>query len=210
MNTDRDALEQRIRAAFDKGDLRGAATELLEGYGREILGFLYARLRDRQLASDAFSRFTEDLWRGLPGFRWHCAVRVWAYTLARHQASRTLRDFRRNGRHVRISRVDALSEIAARIRTGTLESARTENRNRIAELRERLPSDDQMLLMLRVNRKLPWTDIAHVLFHEGEPVDRAVLQKEAVRLRQRYQSVKSKLRELALAEGLVPDESTSD
>ena len=202
---EREALERQIRALCDAGDKKRAATRLLEGYGREVLGFLVSRLRDRDTASEVFSLFTEDLWRGLDGFRWQCSARVWSYTLARHAASRYTREARRRrGRNVPLSRAGPVSEIAEKIRTATLASARTESKSLIARLRERLPADDQTLLILRINRRLAWTEIAQVMLHEGEAVEESVLEREAVRLRQRYQSAKGKLRKMALKEGLVP------
>jgi RNA polymerase sigma-70 factor (ECF subfamily) len=201
----RAALERKIRRHCDAGEKRRAATVLLEGYGREIFGFLVTRLRDHDAASEAFSRFSEDLWKGLDGFAWRCSARVWSYTLARHAASHYLREVRRRRQHnVPLSRADPLSEIEERIRTATLASARTASRSRIAELRESLPIDDQTLLVLRINRRLAWTEIAQVMFHEGEVVDDSVLEKESVKLRKRYQSAKDKLRKMAVEAGLAP------
>jgi RNA polymerase sigma-70 factor (ECF subfamily) len=201
---ERDALEKRIHARCQAGDKKQAATLLLETYGRELLGFLMARLRDRDAAAEVFSQFTEDLWRGLDDFRWECSARVWSYALVRHAASHYVKDARkRRGRHVGLSRVGPLSEIEQRIRTSTLMAARTEARSRVAQLRETLPIDDQTLLILRVNRKLGWKEIARVMVYEGEVVSDAVLEKEAVRLRKRYQLAKDKLRQMALDEGLL-------
>lgn len=83
---ERAALENRIRALCEAGDQKQAATLVLEGYGRELLLFLVSRLRDGEAAREVFSRFSEDLWRGLADFRWQCTVRVWCYTLARRAA----------------------------------------------------------------------------------------------------------------------------
>jgi RNA polymerase sigma-70 factor (ECF subfamily) len=205
---DRDALEDRIRSHFDAGDKKRAATMLLEGYGREVLGFLIARMRDRDAASEVFSQFTEDLWKGLDGFRWQCSARVWAYTLARHAASRYIGDAqKRRARNVPLSRAGPLSAIEQRIRTSTIAAARTESRSRLARLRESLPVEDQTLLILRVNRKLDWKEIAQVMSYEGKVVPTAALEKEAVRLRKRYQLAKDRLRRMALKQGLIPPES---
>jgi hypothetical protein len=46
-------------------------------------------------------------------------------------------------------------------------------------------------------------EIAQVMLHDGEVVDTSQLEREAVRLRKRYQAAKQKLRALAVAEGLV-------
>jgi RNA polymerase sigma-70 factor (ECF subfamily) len=202
---DRDTLEGRIRAHFDAGDKKRAATTLLEGYGREVLGFLIARLRDRDAASEVFSQFTEDLWKGLDGFRWQCSARVWAYTLARHAASRYISDaHRRRARNVPLSRAGPLSAIEQKIRTSTMAADRSESKSRLARLRESLPVEDQTLLILRVNRKLDWKEIAQVMSYEGKVVAEAALQKEAVRLRKRYQLAKDRLRQMALEQGLIP------
>jgi len=201
----REAHELRIRAYSDAGDKKRAATALLEAYGNEVLGFLIARLRDRDAASEVFSRFTEDLWKGLGAFRWECSARVWAYMLARHAASHHIRGERRyRGRHVPLARAGPLSAIEHRIRTATLTAARTEARSQAARLRERLPIEDQTLLILRVNRKLGWREIAQVMAPDGKVLADDVLDKEAGRLRKRYQLAKEKLRRLAIEQGLVP------
>lgn len=206
--SDRDSLEGQIRAHCDAGDKKRAATLLLEGYGREVFGFLLARLRDHDAASEVFSQFTEDLWRGLDGFRWQCSARVWAYTLVRHAASRYIADARRRGaRKVPLSGAGPLSAIEQKIRTATLVFVQTETRNRLAELRESLPVEDQTLLILRVNRKLDWKEIAHVVSYEGKVVAEEELEREAVRLRKRFQLAKERLRRMALEKGLIPPKS---
>lgn len=204
---EREALEIRIRERFEAGDKKQAATALLEGYGRELLGFLIARLRDRDTASEVFSQFTEDLWKGLEGFRWQCSARVWAYTLVRHAASRYIKDARRRqGANVPLSRAGPLSAIEQKVRTATFAYARTEAKSRFTQLRESLPVEDQTLLILRVNRKLDWKEIAQVMSDEGEPMTNDELAKVAVRLRKRYQLAKDRLRRMALEKGLIPSD----
>jgi len=204
------AGEERIRAAFGVGDLESAATVLLEMYGSEIFGFLVVRLRDTELASEAFSNFAEDLWRGLPGFRWVCTARAWAYTLARHAASRVIRQRRRRGaRVVPLSNAGPLSQLAEQVRSETAVAMRTATRNRIVQLREQLPVGDQMLLVLRVNRGLPWLEIARIMARgsvdEAIALDDETLTMEATRLRKRFQKAKEKLRRLATEAGLLTD-----
>jgi RNA polymerase sigma-70 factor (ECF subfamily) len=204
---EREALERRIRTLLDAGDKKRAATVWLEGYGREVLGFLIARLRDHDAAAEVFSQFTEDLWKGLDSFRGQCSARVWSYTLARHAASHYIEGARRRqGRQVPLSRAGPLSALGEKIRTATLASARTEARSRIAMLRESLAPEDQTLLLLRVNRKLGWREIAQVMAYQGKDVSDAVLDKEAARLRKRYQLAKDKLRSMAIEQGLVTPE----
>ena len=189
---------------FDAGDEKQAATTLLEGYGREVLGFLITRLRDRDAASEIFSQFTEDLWRGLDGFRWQSTARVWAYTLARHAASRYLRAAHKRPRNVPLSRAGPMSAIAQKIRTSTMTAFQTESRSRLAQLRENLPAEDQTVLVLRINRKLDWKEIAQVMVEDRGPIPDDALTKEAARLRKRYQLTKDKLRQMAIEQGLIP------
>ena len=197
------ALEERIRRYCKEGDRTGAATALLEGYGRELLGFLIAHMRDEDAAAEVFSRFMEDVWRGLDRFEWRCTARVWSYTLVRHAATRYRNDERRHRtRHVPLSQAGPLSEIAAKVRTATLEACAVESRDRMVKLRETLPQDDQTLLILRVSRKLTWKEIARVMADEGVSTEED-LEKDAVRLRKRYQLAKEKLRRLAIEQGFV-------
>jgi RNA polymerase sigma-70 factor, ECF subfamily len=201
----REVLEREIRTHFDARDMKRAATALLQGYGPEVLGFLIGRLRDRDAAADVFSLFAEDLWKGLEGFRWQSSARVWAYALARHAASRYIADLqKRRRRHLPLSRAGPLSAIAQNIRTATFAGARTtEARSRMEQLRERLPAEEQTLIILRVNRKLDWKEIAQVMTDDGLTLSGAAIDKHAARLRKRYQLAKDKLRQMALEQGLI-------
>jgi RNA polymerase sigma-70 factor (ECF subfamily) len=96
----------------------------------------------------------------------------------------------------------------ARVRTQTLTFLRTQTKKRIAELRDELPEDDRVLLILRVDRGLAWVELARVLL--GERIDGghddATVKREAVRLRKRFQLVKERLTQLAEKEGLLGGE----
>jgi RNA polymerase sigma-70 factor, ECF subfamily len=201
---ERDGVELQIRSLCEAGDRKQAARLLLEAYGGELFGFLVSRLRDRDAADEVFARFCEDLWRGLDGFRWHSSVRTWSYTLTRHAASQYVRESqRRRARHLPLSALGPLSQIADKVRSATLRSLREDSKSELVKLRERLSLDDQTLLILRVNRRLSWLEMAQVMFHDGSEVEQDLLHKEAVRLRKRYQTVKERLHKLALEAGLV-------
>lgn len=197
-------LERQIRSHFEAGALDEAATVALEGYGREVLGYLIAIMRSEEDASEVFSQVGEDLWRGIPSFRWRCSFRTWLYTLARHAASRFRRaPHNQRGRRVPLSQI---GEVAVRVRSRTLPYLRTEVKDRFAELRRSLDADDQSLLIFRVNRGLSWNEIAIVL--GGAPADdEAGLERAAARWRQRFQTVKRRLYERARQEGLFDDDS---
>jgi RNA polymerase sigma-70 factor (ECF subfamily) len=204
----REAVEHRIRAHCEAGDRERAAILMLESFGGEIFRFVVSRLRDDDAASEVFSQFTEDLWRGLGGFRWQCPLRVWSYKLARHATSRHIAAARkRRAREAPLSDAGSLSQIRDKVRTETLVAMRTEAKDRMAELRERLPLDDQSLLMLRVTRNLSWKEIARVMIDpaEGDELSERELEQGAARLRQRFQVVKDKLRTMAAEVGLTAE-----
>src|ERR1700733_11025484 len=84
----REELERSVRERCERGQHEAALETLLRGYGAELYGFLVALHHDEAEAADAFSRLSEDLWKGLPGFSWECSLRTWSYVLARNASSR--------------------------------------------------------------------------------------------------------------------------
>ena len=202
MAMNREEVEQQIRDACLAGERDRAATLALETYGREVLGFLIARLGEQD-GNEVFSDLLEDLWVGLPGFAWRSSLRTWLYTLARHAISQHVRGARRR-RDVPIATGSELSVVAERVRTDTALHLRTPVKNRFRELRTRLSDEQQTLLILRIDRDLSWRELV-VVMSEGEPPEtEEELTKAAARLRQRFQTAKDRLRELAQAEGLLP------
>ena len=202
-------IDSEIRAACAAGDHEGATTLLLQTYAEELLSFLVARLRDRSHADEAFCMLAEDLWAGLPKFEFRSSVRTWAYTLARHVAARYARaPEQRKQRHLTLSRHGRLSQLVQDVRTRTQAYQRTDVKNQVRALREKLDPDDQMLLILRVDRQLSWRDLALVMGASpeealGSQPDEATIEREAARLRKRFERVKAELKQLAKQAGLL-------
>jgi RNA polymerase sigma-70 factor (ECF subfamily) len=92
--------------------------------------------------------------------------------------------------------------LTVRARTGTPASRRTANRTAIARLRDQLPTQDRMLLILRIDRQLAWDDLARVFLEQADPAA-SDLKREAARLRKRFQLVKLRLLALARDAGLI-------
>jgi RNA polymerase sigma-70 factor (ECF subfamily) len=183
-------LEAAIRGAYDAGDLDGAMTRAIEGYGDEIFGFLVGLSGDRDRAGDAFGAACERAWRALPRFRWDSSMRVWLYTIARNEF---LRAATRQKKHVPLSAAPSVIDAIAKVRTATPLEQKTEVKEQLARIRSELAPDDHMLLGLRLDRRLEWNDIARVL-GSGREED---LAREAAALRKRYERLKTKLRALA-------------
>lgn len=193
------AAENAVRQAWADGRSSEAVSAALKLYGAEIYGLLLGLCRSRAEAEDAFSLFAEALWQSLSTFEWQCSLRTWAYVIAR----RTAHDLRRKAQrpHVALSQAGEVSALVARIRTDTAPFQKTEAKSRIAELRATLPEDDQLLLVLRLDRGLAWDDLARVF--AGEDADSDALKRESARLRKRFQLVKDRLVEMGRKEGLI-------
>ncbi len=187
-------LEVRILSLLDAGDISGAATEAMRGLGPQVLGYLTAVLRDEDDAHDVFSQFAEDLWRGLPGFRRECAVRTWAFRLAWHAAARYARDPYRK-RHRPILTTEA-SKLAEEVRSTMSTYAPGGRADKLMKLRESLDAEEQTLLILRVDKSMPWEDVAEVMRSDGEAPSPAALRK-------RFERLKEKLGRLAREQGLI-------
>jgi RNA polymerase sigma-70 factor (ECF subfamily) len=202
---DRERLEQQVRALCAQGDHSAAATAIVRDYGPEILGFLMATHRDPVEANEAFSEVAEGVWRGLPRFGWESSVRTWTYAIARNVSRFRKRSAARGGKRVMNATDSFFQGVVHKVRTETTPFLRTEKKTRLQALRDALPDEDRMLLVLRVDRGLPWTDVARIVGHDEEapPRSDAAIAQEAARLRKRFQLVKDRLRELAKREGLT-------
>lgn len=188
---EREAFEQSLSVLCARGELRAAATAIVERYGAEIVGFLVAVLRDRQAAAEVFAQLGLDLWSGLASFRGESSYRTWAYTLARNAAHRYRRDpLRRRG--APLSDCPELAEMERRVRTATLTYLRTEVKDEVSRLREMLDAEDQTLLILRVDRAMSWGDIAAVMLGASSDADERA--RGAATLRKRFERVKDRLR----------------
>ena len=188
------ALESRIRELTEASRLRAALTCAIEGYGAEVLGYLHAVASAGIDADDAFSEVCERTWRGLPDFEWRSSFRTWMYAIARNVLRNRVRSSSGRRRVVSLTDAPEIAEVAERVRTTTAVYLRTETKTRLQEVRASLDPDDRALLVLRVDRKLGWNEIAMVLCDEGDDDD-ATVAREAARLRKRFERLKAKVTE---------------
>lgn len=203
MEEQRAALEAEIRGHCEAEHWGPAATAALKGYGPEVLGYLSAMCRTETDAAEVFSTFCEDMWKGLPGFRWQSSFRTWAYTLARHALYRLSRDpHRRRERNLALSQSPEVFQMVEQVRTTTMLHLRTETKNKFTALREQLEPDDRTLLILRVDRKLAWNEIARIMSEHEEPTADQI-KRGAATLRKRFERAKERLRKLATEQHLI-------
>lgn len=192
-------FDKRVRSFLAAGDT-GRATELvLRELGAELLGFLCGVLPEAD-ADEVFSALSVRLWRSLGGFEGRCSIRTWAYVLARHELGRFRKGARRHAeRRVPLSQLEGVLEMA---RTQTRSTMATHKQRKLAALRDELPVDDRTLLILRVDRRLAWDEIALTFAETPESFSDEDRKREAARLRKRFQLIKDRL--ITRARALVP------
>jgi RNA polymerase sigma-70 factor (ECF subfamily) len=183
--------ESEAAALVAHGAFDDAATWVLRAYGSEILTYLLSLEGGAVQANDVFSDFCMALWQSLPGFRAECSLRTYSYVLARRQWARSLSKPAARRREVPLSR--EAEAIAAQVRTSTAEYLRSSARDRLAALCAGLAQDDRTLLVLRLDRKLQWIDIARVM-SDGDVPDSEELGRQAATLRKRFERIKEQLK----------------
>ncbi len=176
-------VETRVTALLAVKEYRGAATEVIRGYGPRALGYLHRLLGNDADAADAFSMFAEQVWRGMPNFEGRSSVKTWAFKAAWSAAMKVRDDAWRRLREQLPS--SAASHLADEVRTNT--AVRFESlRQELEVLRAELTAEDQTLLALRLDQELTWEEVAEVLSIEGRVIDPATLRK-------RYERIKARL-----------------
>lgn len=184
------ALESRVRQLVARGDVERAATAAIEALAPGVRRYLLTMLPEDD-AEDVLSTVEEDVWRGLPGFRWECSLRVWAYRIAWRAVAR----YTRNGYRRRRERLP--SSIASRLPNPPASaSGMGGRRDRLSKLRDELPLEERSLLVLRVGRNLEWEEVSAVLAAQGRPIS-------VVALRKRFERLKTRLAVLARERGLL-------
>ena len=185
-------VDDEVRAALARGDTARATELILRAHGPELIGWLAASLPEAD-AYDAFSRTSEELWKSLARWAGQCSVRTWCYMLARQAAARVRAEPRR-AREELVSSVPSAVQAVEEIWNTTRANAKREQ-DVYAQIRSELAEDDQLLLVLRVDRELPWRDIAIVVLGDEAPEDE--LTRKAAALRKQFERVKEQLRAAA-------------
>jgi RNA polymerase sigma-70 factor, ECF subfamily len=203
MGSDRERLEQEIRELCQRGDTGGAVERALQGYGMEIMRLMASVLHNPELAKDAFGIFCESLLKGLPSFRWESSFRTWAYRLARNACYQLVHS--PAARETPVS-ASGIPEAELRHRSDTRPWQRTSVKERFRALRESLEPEERLLLLLRVDQRLPWNEVARVMWDEDTAPSHAELTRKATALRQQFQRIKAHLREMAIEQGLIEQE----
>lgn len=145
---------------------------LVKRYERELYGYLYRYLGDRNLADDVFQNTFLQLYTKSGKYETGRPVRPWLYTIATHQAIDALR---RNGRHQAISLdqtreelpdgdVRGLVDLVEARGPGPCEQVQgEERRERVRASVDRLPDFLRQVVVLAYYQGLKYREIADVL-----------------------------------------------
>lgn len=184
------SLDDQVRSLLSAGDVRAATTLALRELGPEVLGFLCGVVGEND-GDEVFAALSERLWKSLATFEGRCSIRTWTYVLARHEIGR----FKRGARKHEAGRVpiSQFQEVLEEARSKSRSALATSKRQELGRLRAELPEEDRAILILRIDRKLAWTDIALTFAEAPEQVSEETLRREAARLRKRFQLVKQRL-----------------
>ena len=166
-----------------KGDLRGGIAQVMNDLGPSVYGLLKTLLRkEEDAAEEAFSLFAENLCRYAGTYRGDAPLKAWVYALARNAAVTVTRDgWRKRGRRLETKEAEQLAEDVR-----TRSALRRERQSSVLDaLRDTLDLDEQTLLALRIDEKLPWEDVARVMSSDGTPVDSQAVRKRFERLKAR-------------------------
>lgn len=189
--------EAEIKDRIDAGDHAAAIEAVIKTYGPEVLSYLAGVMRTTDDdVGEVFAMFCENVCRGLPRFRFESSVRTWAYVIARRAALEFQRTTRRRAR--RFDGPDGIEAVAIAVQTTTLQHLRTTNLDRLAAVRDGLDPEERAILILRVDRQLPWREVA-IVMADAELDDDGLRKREAA-LRKRFDTIKRHLRE-ALTSG---------
>lgn len=181
------SVETTLGALLSSGAHGEAVEVALREVGPAVRRFLRSRLRDDDLAADAYSVFCAKVWRHLGTYRGDAPFRCWAFRVASNAA--------------RSVRADSWNRLAQRLDDRGAEGwasedatepswLREERRARVlTAIRDRLRPEEQELIRLRIDDELRWDEAARLLTARGERVD-------AVTLRKRFERVKATLRTL--------------
>ena len=158
-------------------------------------------------SGDVLGMFAEEILTSLEGFKWRSSFRTWAYRIAWHCLCSHWKDPRNDPkRQERLSQIPELRDLVDRNREATREWLKTSMKDRFQQLRKNeLNEEEQTILILHVDRRLKWKEVAFVMFP-----DEVITKTKIDKVKKRFQRIKTKLEAAARKQGLLdPEPSTA-
>ena len=189
--------------AHDMPEMEELITSALEIYGDSIRDRLKGRYKDVQLAEEVFSHFTIRLIECIDKFQAIGSLHAWLRTVADNVAN----DYDRKRKRNREQADETLDMTAGAslwsTRTATKPWKRTTAKDKLSEVRNQLSADEQRLLVLRVDRRLSWNDVANAW--TPAPGNEEEIKKLAGTLKKRFSRLQDKLKNEFRKAGMIKD-----
>jgi RNA polymerase sigma-70 factor (ECF subfamily) len=182
-----------------------AATVAIKGYGPELLSFICTMLHDHDTATELFAQACEELWKSLPRFSGRSLFKTWFFAIGRHTCLHHLKKMKKGRGQRSLSALGTCFALMDHHRSPTLPFLKTEFKDGLRNLRQCLSDEEKTLLALRIDQGLSWDEIAQVMIGPEKHPSAEVIHHRARRYRKRMERITSRLRTLALAQGLFPN-----
>jgi RNA polymerase sigma-70 factor (ECF subfamily) len=191
----RASAERDIQSALEAGAAAAAAANALRAYDAEVFGFLLGALESPAIARDVYVRVSHRVEKEIERFAWRCSLRTWIYTIARHEIRY------QRGRSTEPDRGAAPLSVALPDPVTTAPFRRVGIRAAIAALRSGLSLEDREILILRIDRRFEWRDLALTSLGAGaSPQD---ILCESARLRARLEQIRGELARAAIDQKIL-------
>jgi DNA-directed RNA polymerase specialized sigma24 family protein len=203
-------LDARVRSLLAAGRREAAFATAIGALGSEVFGFIIDVLGRERGADEVFAAASERLSRLLPALDQRWPLRTRAYAIACREIVRHRAGARRHGPGrppEPADLADLTSNVKQLVGAITTEVRRTRRldlrQEEIAGLREELSVDDRVLLILHVDKRLAWDEIALAIVEAQALRGDRARRREAARLRARFRLIAARLTERARLKGLL-------
>jgi DNA-directed RNA polymerase specialized sigma24 family protein len=185
-------VEAAVCRRILQGETRSAAALAMTAYGAEIFGFLIGVLDGTSEAKTVYADVAQRVATEIEGFESRVKLRIWLYALSR----RELRD-----RRLRRRPADLVDESESE--TAEVSHARSSPRRTraLSKLRRSMTQEERELLILRVDRRLDWRELAQTALGEGTSIGE--LAEEIHRTKSRIGAILARLESEAVQERLL-------
>ena len=166
-------------ASTTTGEIRQTVTGWMEQYGQDVWVFIYAAVRNQDVADDLTQEVFLRAFRHANQFRQASSVKTWLFAIARN----AVRDHRRSAFVRRVQLVDDVAHhVESTMEPSQLPSPEVED---AWPLVMQLKEADREVIVLRLRDDLSFAEISSIT-HVSEPALRVRYQRALKRLRKLY------------------------
>jgi len=197
-------IEVRLGELLDAEATNEAVSLVISRLGPKLRGFVHAVMLDRGAAEEVWADVTLDIYRGLGSWSRERPILPWCLGVARNACRRYWRGQRASRRSGPIDPNQGWTFSQPQpARSPTPMWKTTPARQALEILRASLTADERTLLILRVDKQLPWREVTSVMHPELESP--AALSRREAALRKRFERTLARLRKLARDKGYITE-----